>query len=220
MHFVCFLFNMIRWFRLQSVCKFADLLQIIAADALQIFCRYSADGLQIICGWSVDCLQISYRRACRSVADYKQICSFRTGALEWNNPCEHQSLLSRTPKMELSLLCLDWFESESGALDVVPIIAVITLYPVHNVLFVVRVNAVCRCTCVVYKIVLFMVGIGSLTVLEDFLTVFHFLAFWVDFLGLLMASFLLGIKSNKSVTLSYKEIDGWEFILLVYVLPV
>ena len=52
--FCRFLFNMIGWFRLQSICKFADLLQIIAADALQTFCRYSADILQTFCRQSAD----------------------------------------------------------------------------------------------------------------------------------------------------------------------
>ena len=44
-----------------------------------MFCRHSADDLQIICRSSVDCLQICYRCASRSVADYKEICLFRTG---------------------------------------------------------------------------------------------------------------------------------------------
>ena len=79
MHFVGSLFNMIGWFRLQSVCKFADLLQIVAADALQTFCRYSADILQTFCRWSAVCLQICLHICSRSAADYKQICSFRTG---------------------------------------------------------------------------------------------------------------------------------------------
>ena len=46
----------------------------------------------------------------------------------------------------------------------------------------------------------------SLTVLEDFLAVFYFLAFRVDFLGLLMASFLVGILKIKQV--SYTVVQG------------
>ena len=57
---------------LQTLCRYS-------ADILQTFCRHSVDDLQIICRSSVDYLQICYRCASRSVADYKQICSFRTG---------------------------------------------------------------------------------------------------------------------------------------------
>ena len=79
LHFVGSLFNMIGWLRLQSVCKFAHLLQSVATDALETFCRYSADILQIFCRWSAECLQICLHICSRSTADYKQICSFHTG---------------------------------------------------------------------------------------------------------------------------------------------
>ena len=63
---------MIGWFRLQSVCKFADLLQIVTTDALQTFCRYSADILQTFCRHSADDLHIVCRSAGTSVADLQQ----------------------------------------------------------------------------------------------------------------------------------------------------
>ena len=65
--------------RLQHVCRSTDQLQISSADEQQTFCRYFADILQTFCRSSVDHLQICNRCTSRSVADYKQICSFRTG---------------------------------------------------------------------------------------------------------------------------------------------
>lgn len=68
-HSVGFLFNTIDWFGLQSICKFADLLQVVATDALRTFCR------SIFCRLAADILQI----VCISAADCKQDSSFRTG---------------------------------------------------------------------------------------------------------------------------------------------